>query len=293
MKTIFLLLTGLFAFSCQIYAQSFLSPRVGNEIDQVEREYFGLFPTDSGFVSAKATSQSGDLVNFKITTLFEGRQRDTSISIKQRILDKLSNFIEEFESVRINENEVNLDVLQKVAAESPAIKVPFQVPHEASLEMLDRSTVTGKLFWADDSTIVLWKSDEPYNWRTFAKEATLVSVSSVSKITVVQNNGFRKGAIYGLIAWLPLSIIYISLDYENIGHFIEHSKSPILPMLLPLGTLLACEIVGGIIGSILQQDFHATIDGNIEKYLPNLKLLTNSSVIQSYPPPEVLHLIRK
>jgi len=66
MKTLLLVLSVFTAFSSQLFAQTYLSPRVGNEIDMDEKSYFGLFPSVRGFVSAQATSQTIDSTHFSI-----------------------------------------------------------------------------------------------------------------------------------------------------------------------------------------------------------------------------------
>ncbi len=77
MKKIILLLAFITLCTGEVFAQYALSPRVGVEIDQRAREYFGLFPTIEGFISAKI-SASSELQTFTKKFLASGIMRQAS-----------------------------------------------------------------------------------------------------------------------------------------------------------------------------------------------------------------------
>lgn len=291
MKTFLLILAVCTLFSGKLVAQSYLSPRVGNDIDRIEKEYFGLFPTINGFVSAKAVSKTEQFTTLTITTLFEGRRKDTSLLIDAGTIAKLAKYFESYETVRMKENTVNWSVFKGIAAESPAINDPFHEPMETTIESLDGTSITGTLLWAEDSSLVLWKSEEPYNWRTLAQNAGPVCVEQMKHIRLERQGGFTSGAKIGAYAGIALYIVGLGLNYEDIK---IRNLENVAGYMFGGAILTACSAVaGGIIGSIIQQDFHADVNGSMENYLPLVDTLSKSSVIESYPPPELVRLINK
>ena len=291
MKTLLLVLSVFTAFSGQLFAQTYLTPRVGNEIDRVEKEYFGLFPMINGFVSAKATPQSEQITAFTITSLFEGRRKDTSMLVDARSMDKLSKYIDSYETVRMKENTVNWSVFKEIAAESPAINDPFHEPMETTIEGLDGTSISGTLLWTEDSSLVLWKSAEPYSWRTIAQNASPVRVEQIKHIRVERQGGFTTGAKIGAYAGIAVYLVGLGVNYDDIE---IRSLENVAGYLFGGAILTACSAVaGGIVGSVIQQDVHVDINGSVENYLPHVDSLSKSSVIESYPPPELVRLINK
>lgn len=291
MKTLLLILAVCTLFSGKLVAQSYLSPRVGNEIDRIEKEYFGLFPTINGFVSAKAVSKSEQFTTLTITTLFEGRRKDTSLLIDAGTISKLAKYFDSYETVRIKENTVNWSVFKGIAAESPAINDPFHEPMETTIESLDGTSISGTLLWAEDSSLVLWKSEEPYNWRTLAQNASPVRVEQIKHIRLERQGGFTSGAKIGAYAGIAVYCVGLGVNYDDIK---TGRWETITTTIFGGAIITACSAVaGGIIGSIIQQDFHADVNGSMENYLPLVDTLSKSSVIESYPPPELVRLINK
>lgn len=292
MKTLLLVLAVCTAFSCKLSAQTYLTPRVGNDIDMDEKSYFGLFPSVKGFVSAKATSRANDSTYFTIRSLYHGVVADTTVIVETRTVEKLSKYIEEFESVRNGDNEVKWSMFKGLAQESSVIGHDFHDALGATVTTLDGRSIYGKLFWAEDSTLVLWKSDEPYNWRTVGSDANVIPVNSISTISLDKRFRIRKGpgTIYGGLAGLAMSAVYLVFNYSDYSH--SEAKTFSTVMLVP-SFIAATAIIGGTIEYLLQPNFQATIDGKEEKYLPILPTLTKASTIDSYPPPELVRLINK
>ncbi len=290
MKTLLLILAVCTLFSGKLVAQSYLSPRVGNEIDMDEKYYFGLFPSVRGFVSATATSQTNDSTYFTIRSVFRGVASNSTVIVDTRTVKKLSKYMEDFESVRNRENEVNWTMFKGLAQESSVIGHDFHDALGATVTTLDGRSIYGKLFWAEDSALVLWKSDEPYNWRTVGSDANVIPVTSISTISLEKRfrvwNG--PGSTYGVLAGLIMSGVYIGVNYSEFSHSFSETYSTF--MLVPVCVAIT-SVVGGTIEYLLRPNFQATIDGKEEKYLPILPKLTNASTIDSYPPPELIRLI--
>lgn len=199
--------------------------------------------------------------------------------------------MENFESVRMNYSTVNYSVLKGFAVESAAVKDQFHDPIETTIETLDGTSITGSLLWAEDSSLVLWKSEAPYNWRTVSQDANVVPVTSIKSMRVERQGGFSTGARYGAYAGVASCLIYGGINYKDIQ---IRTLSDVVGYVFVSAIFTAMSsVTGGIIGSIIQQDYQATIDGKIEKYLPDVEQLSEYSMIVSYPPPELVRLINK
>src|SRR5207249_4804519 len=94
--SVFLLIICWSRSAAQVDTSSFiLSPRIGNELDSTEREYFGLLPRISHFVSARTSKTSDGNVTITIARQQAGAA-DTTIRLTPQSAEELSKYVNEY-----------------------------------------------------------------------------------------------------------------------------------------------------------------------------------------------------
>jgi len=285
MKFIFFFTSFFTLFTSVSFAQYSLSPRVGGVIDQSERQYFGLFPTVDGFVSAKASVKPDHQIEFVINRAMSGVNSDTAFSISSTVVENLVNYIEDFELVRGDKKSVNWTILEGLAASGHALENEIGDGLETIIETKVSGQFHGKLLYADDSSLVLWQSSEGFNWRNVQLLARVVLFSDVDNVTIEREGHFGSGlgwgALIGGIAGTPFVIVGANTHSGTAGPVAEGYY------LIGLSLPVAGGLIGGTIGAIQGIDSYREVGGSFEEYLNILPLLKEDAVFSSYPPPEL------
>ena len=267
------------------FGQYAISPRVGVEIDRSEREYFGLFPSIEGFVLAKSSVLSDSLVKFVVTRSLNGVNSDTSFSISPTVVQILAGFIENFESVRRNENVVNWNLFAGLASSGPAIESKLNDVVEITIETFTGDELHGILLFAGDSSVFLWQSKDEYNRHTLQFIGKSVPYSNIKNIQIVREgkfwSGFGQGFLYGGLTGAAIAGVSLAAGAEGYALLV------ILPLPISLGLLVAFH--AGFIAAILSNDIYRELDGSADEYRDILPLLKENTVFPSYPPPELQH----
>jgi hypothetical protein len=289
MKNIILTLALLTLCTGVSSAQYELSPRLGEEIDQAEREYFGLFPAVEGFLSAKAVPRA-DSVDFVITRTGKA---DTTVSTDSTTAKNLVRFIENFEKVRSrgsgenwNLNEVNLEYLNGLAASSTALETEMGEGVEITIETPNGVRLTGKLLLAQDSSLVLWGSNNPYNWRSMRKSGKVVPVSDINTITLKSagESNFDSGAGYGaIIGTLAGALTGVVIE----SGWTSSEGSGIAIVSLGIVGAISGTLFGAIIGASTNEDIRGELGGSADAYRESLPVLRENAVFPDLPPPEL------
>ncbi len=289
MRHVILSLSFCFICTGELCAQYVLSPRVGDVIDKNEREYFGLFPTVAGFVSATTSLEQDQQVRFVIARAENGVTGDTTFTIRPTVVNYLVRYIESFETVRGRTNKVSWDFLEGLAASGPVIENKLGDGNETTVLMRNGEQLHGKLLYADDSALVLWQSQEQYNWRTLELFGRKVHPSNVEHITIEHDGHIGGGLGYGaLIGTVPLLILglIVSQAADDCGH----CGIPGGPGVVVVAGLIGASggaIIGGTIGAIQDIDADREVGGSIEKYHKILPFLSEKAIFTSAPPPEL------
>lgn len=268
------------------FSQNAISPRIGNEIDKYEREYFGLFPVIKGFHFAVTSSGQDGSLEVKITRKIDGNLSDSSYQISKKTVGNLAIYIEEFEFCRRGERIVDWNLLAGHAAENVPL---FNRENSASnyeIVLREREKLESSILYANDSAIVIWKSNLPFNWRNFENNTRLINCKDIVKLNILRTGNFWPGVGYGALIGAVGSIAAISgnrgnssLDGSLDGFFVS------------LFITLGAEI-GGIVGAIMNIDIEDEINGNEITFLKLLPDIKRRSVYSAYPPPEVMKLMK-
>lgn len=273
-KLLFLFI--LFSLNC--FSQNAISPRIGNEIDKYEREYFGLFPAIKGFQFASTTLAQDSSLQVIITRKIDDNLSDTSYQLSKEIISNLAKYIDEFESLRKRRN-YNID--WKSFSYQAEINLPFRnrinEPTDFTIIDTSESYTNGILVYADDSLVVFGKNATTFQYDQL-KNVRIYKVSEMKAISKIRTGNTMKGV---LIGGLITGGIFAASSYSNDW----------LPLILMI-TIPPGAIVGGIVGAVMDIDSENEINGNQYKYLDILPRLKSNSVYTAYPPPEVIKLIK-
>lgn len=275
----------------QTFAQYTISPRLGEIIDQKEREYFGLFPTIDGFVSATAFLEPDRQVKFSIVKAEHGVTTDTTFIIRPTVISYLVTYIDNYETTRDGTHRVSWDFLEGLAASSPVIENKVGKGIETTIMTLGGEQLHGKLLYADDSSLMLWQSSQEFNWQRVPASAKAVPPSEVNIIVLERSGNFWPGIGFGALTAAVLAATY-GLVISG-GEDLTKSTRLGPSHLEILGILtLFCggvgAVIGGSVGAILNIDSHYTINGSMEEYLDALPHLKANAIFSSSPPPELI-----
>lgn len=269
------------------FAQYSISPRLGEIIDQSERQYFNLFPGITNFISAKATERADHQVDITITRSENGNLADTTITISSTLAGNLADYVGSFESARLTQRKVYWEILGGLAWSGPALESKITEGYEATIETRIGEKLRGKLLWADDSLLVLWQSGGIFNWQAVQYSSKIIRFGDIENITIETESKFGTGfAIGAPIGGLAFGAFAVALSNAFSSH-INVGAVILVAIIGGAGTGL----VGGLIGAILSNNIHRTIEGSVEKYYGALPVLTEHAVFSAYPPPDLLRRI--
>ncbi|MDE3059022.1 MAG: hypothetical protein KGJ59_13810 [Bacteroidota bacterium] len=267
------------------------SNRVGKIIDRNEREYFCLFPYIDNFVSAKSFALADSVVELVFTRHTDKGNQDTTFIITRKQAENIGYFITNFETILRDISEKNAPL---------NLRDDFvNVPHVFALANLNThgaKTIvtihggeqdTGTLLCVTDTSLVLWQSTKPYNWRLLHRSIKAVKSSEIEEIVFVHEGHFWSGVGYGaLIGGGAGALIgFASGDDppDQWFSFTAGEKAEALGIFLGASSA----IVGGIVGAIQNIDDDFTIGGNAETYKAIVPALKRRAFFPTLPPPEL------
>ncbi|MEP7233782.1 MAG: hypothetical protein ABI778_00670 [Ignavibacteriota bacterium] len=287
-KTPILLLLLPALCPCVLFAQYSLSARVGEVIDQYEREYFYLFPQVSGFTSAKTVLRGERTVDIIISRKLGALDTILTYSISKVLADHLGILIDGFESVRQAKATVNWDLLGSLAWNGPATASRINDGGNVSIVKHGGEEVSGKLMWADDSLVILWQSSDDFNWRVADRSTTVIRYSDIESISTTGEgkfwSGFGVGALIGGVGVGGFSAIYSNAVSGTI-------KPEVVLGFTGVGAL-AVGLIGALFEGVIGNSIEMRVDGNPSKYFYNvLPILRKKQVFPDYPPPELTRQI--
>ena len=270
-------------------AQYAISPRIGEVIDRNEQEYFGLFPSINGFVSATASLEADRQVRIVITRSVNGVIGDTAFTVSPTVANYLVTYIESYETVRGRTNRVSWDFLEGLAASGPVIEHQLGEGLQTTIKTVSGDLLYGKLLYADDSSLILWQSQEKYNWRTLELFGRKVNPTDVEHITLEYDGHIGGGLGYGALIGAGLLASAAAIVG---GSDCGHCGAPTTPVLVTLATLVggaSGAIIGSSVGAIQDIDADREVGGSMEKYRHILPYLKDKAIFRSAPPLELEH----
>ena len=183
MKVKFLLI--LYFVACSyLYSQEnifTISERIGSEIDSTTRVYFGLFSKVKNFKKAHLEKQNEQL-RFVIECDSSGKSYTEYMNIDSQLLDDYKYWVENFETIsqvgyKDNHNyDTNYFKNCRVTA--------YYINKEKNIDiiLMDSSKIHGQLIYSDSNFVLIYKTNELYNWRQFDKLAVCIYYKDILKI---------------------------------------------------------------------------------------------------------------
>ncbi len=160
----------------------------------------------------------------------------------------------------------------------------------------------GRLLFATDSLLVLWKSPEAYNRRELNELAKPLHFSEIDKIVVEKKGHFGKGAgrgfliggAAGAIGGAILGVFMGGIISEAGANDNEVSSFIVASTLGGMAAFgAASALVGGTIGAAKDMDDHFAVNGNIEIYKRIVPRLKRNAIFIYGPPPELQALVKQ
>lgn len=156
-----------------------LSPRVEDEIDSAERDYFGLFPSIAGFLSARGSEVVPGGVSFSIRRTPGMGLSDTAVYIGGDTLAALKDYLEQYEFLFGYDYQPAMIHLIMSHVRPGYIQGDV---HPVAVETREGRRITGRMLFCSDSMVVLWRNGSgPYHWRRLDDPDTL-AILHVSQI---------------------------------------------------------------------------------------------------------------
>lgn len=260
-----------------------LSSRVGEDIDQSERDYFGLFPSAKDFVSAKSFVYADGRVAFVITRKTNEGISDSTLIINTEKAEELHGFIEDFEMILRKERSVRWELIARL------VHVPsFAYNDGVEMTITTRGSEqhTGTMLYATDSLLVLWQSTDPYNWRNLKSSGKTVRFSEIEHIVIKREGWFWSGLGYGALIGGGLGAVIGLASHDAI------LAPGIVALVWGITLGVPTALVGGIIGAIQGIDEDFIIKGNAETYKAIVPALKKHAIFSSLPPPELQTFVK-
>jgi hypothetical protein len=257
-----------------------LSNRVGNTIDQSEREYFGLFPAVKGFDSAKFFELPQGQVRLVISRRTDEGMNDSTRILNEDVVTELRVFIENFEEVIHGKKQIRWYLLTNLV----------HVSFFTSKEGVEMAVTTrrgrqygGILLSATDSLLVLWQSTDPYDWRAADSLVKTARLSEIGQIIVKEGGGFWSGVGYGALIGGGTGVILGLASGSDKGGWIQLSAGA-KALIAGVGLGIPSAIIGGISGAIKGTEETFDVKGNADAYKKLLPALKEKAVLSSQPP---------
>ncbi len=275
-----------------------ISPRIGMELDRIERDYFGLFPSISGFVSAKASARTDGGMRMDIYRKDSAGAGDTIIILNQLLRESLRQYVEGYEAMnRILGSSyelIDLPPLFGLLAKKGIVgmhPLPMREPVEITIRRSDGKRFQGILCYADSSCIVIAHPDSLFSWNN-PHALLLTPVAAIAELTHPQKGKF--GRDFGkafLVGFIAGSTVVQSMGSSH------NSGTDYPPAGLSAIMGVLCGLASGVVGSALLRGSMAqttvSIGGAATTYLKYYPLLREQCLYRQVFPPEILLKVRR
>ena len=224
-----------------------IGSRLGDKVDQYEREYFGLFPDVSHFVDARLERITQDSLVFLITRDSGNVLRDTAITISNDEFHDLIDALEDYE--RSFGTWSCLSLARRGIIDNT--RVPALNTRGSETVVLDSSALRGKILSIIDSTCFFWDSSEPFS-ANILDSCRRIAVSAIRSIIHHEAGSFLKGASIGfLVGAIPSFFLF---QFSNTGGDRQGHDDPDLGLSIAWASaigVLWTGLPGGLLSMVL------------------------------------------
>ncbi len=145
------------------------SPRVGEEIDATERDYFGLFPGVDGFRSARFTSYPDSVVVTIQRAGTDGASGETGWVMSRERAAAIGAYIDSFENLDAPTDFAQWQLLRgtsRTVAADAAMRTPGLGDRRPDVgAIVAGRRYDGAILAASDTLLLLHPAARPYDWR--------------------------------------------------------------------------------------------------------------------------------
>ena len=257
-----------------LQAYSF-SDRIGNEINIVEKNYYGFFPKIIGFTSAKVYG-SADYVLVKINYQLQGVYHDSVISWDKEIVESVKNYVENLGSIPVGEMKIDWALIYSFVRPQHH---SYKLGKKIIINTMDDDKYSGYLMTADSNHLSLWMADMGYNWRMLKDSSMVFSNSEIKEIIIPKKGkaggGFLIGALLGGGVGAALGANALFADEKTIA-----------------ASTIVFGAIGGIVGLIAGKSIEKEVTYQSNDARISL-LLMNKSKFSDKTPPEIEEHVAK
>ena len=273
-----------------------LSPKVGNVIDNAERQHYGFFQNVKDFYSAAIVRRMDGKFFARITLSSSGANEIQSIPLSESSVFRYAEKIENFEDMKIgvyipNSNipPITINGTKEIWSEAPQTPYNDSTKHvviqnqidngiATTVTTIDGHTYDGMIIFVLDSNFWFWNSNAPFRSDRLSTAAVNISATELRSISI-QKAGH---------AWLDAGIGFLiggtigaTVGSENAGggNLFNHRDRALIDGVIDgvIGGVIggaAGGAIGGLIGSAEEIDDEFNINGDQQTYttaIPDLK----------------------
>lgn len=279
MKKLLAILIFISALNC--FSQNAISPRIGNEIDKYEREYFGLFPSLKFFISASLFATTDSTILLSIRQSKPSNYPDTVIVIPKKVADNLAQYIENFEYYRYPESNVNWSKLGKLAIISNAHLSYAKKVKPLRIVAKDNRFYDGIILYVNDNLLVIQDGGTEFNWEKVKTNTYILKISQINYLTIKNYPNYLLGSALGAVALSFLTALSSNSDKPDVKQ--EYRIG---------GAALLGGFIGLLLSSLGENDTNYYINGNPYNNLDELNTIKKHTVFEDALPPELNTLLQ-
>jgi len=255
-----------------------LSPRVGEDLDSNEIEYFNLFPDINAVKSA--VYRLDNFENLKmLLSLANGK--DTVVSFSKLGALELRTYINKHEVLADSQSIVNWELLPGYGIS----KMNFFEDHGSILYVFcDSIKYSGKLLKIDEQNLILWTSTQPFKPDTWNKYSKKIPANSITKIERKQD---LTGKIFGISIGAGLGAAILNIGFAA---FNSQNLSFENSLILVAGGGLVGGAFGWLYDGLTISRRKYNIQKNLSKYLNVKPKLEVRAIFHEIFPPELKNL---
>ena len=265
-----------------------ISNRVGEKINQYEKDYFGLFSGIEDFVEASCYASESGSVSFAITRGDQGSFKDTTIIINAEAVRQLIDLIENYDYIIAQEYTINYEIISGIVLPPPSEDL---IQRPVVVHLADGMVYEAQILHAQESSLILWKGSGQYNWRLSEENSIRLPYHKLASIVFKKGTRLQTAMSYGAVGALTLGTIGAIIGYaqgdDPPGGCLVMSATDKACMLGGAGALLGC-FLGAPAGFLTGAAEACKIRGNRKSYEAVRSSLNENAMFPDIIPPELI-----